>query len=223
MKHLKLDDESGEIEARARFELSQCVLDDADQFLFDVIPAGMANRYLGLIWRKDNGDRLLNQFGEETGERLADSGFQLRAAALADGYIKFCRPAGGDFVCLVDFAERAVSMAFVHKSGIADLACLPAMQAGLDSPRELEKAAVEIKTLAAYRINSLFADGVTTPLSSLLVSGQGCGDEVLAALGKYFSVEIARPRLNTGFISAETNHSDNPVEQYLVALGLTAN
>ena len=97
-----------DLEAVIRFELSQSLLDDEADFAFDFLSAGSNGRYLGLVHRKECHVRVLNIYGfDEDDEYARSARFKMRAAALAEGYLKFCHHRNNELVGLVDLNKTA--------------------------------------------------------------------------------------------------------------------
>lgn len=212
-----------DINLRAQFELVQSLPEDESQYLFDLIQSGLDNRFVGLAIRRDQlNDHRARLNGIGTGDTNG-SRCQMRAAALAMGYTGFCRKSGGDLVCLADFQQSSISLAFLYQHAITDLAHLPLGRHDLTCPAGFEKIAIELKTLVNFRTAALFSDGITTPLSCMIVSGDHVTDDAIASLRKSITVDINRPMINTGFFSSQSDLTSVPLEKYLVALGLAAN
>ena len=222
VRKIQLDAADNDFEAQARFELSQSILEDESEFLFDVLPTSQGY-HLGLILRKHTLAQLLNSLLQDQKNAFPEAGYKTRAAALADGYINFCQASGGNLVCLADFLPGSVSLAFVYGHQLIDLAHLPLDRFDTNSESDLRRLAVEFKTAVNYRLSSIFASGITTPLTALFVSGEPVNDRIVAFLKEHFPIEITGPRINTGFFSGQADLSEIPLEKYLVALGLAAN
>jgi hypothetical protein len=212
-----------DIDTEARFELAQTLPEDEDQYFFDILGTGRDGRFLGLAVRRD---RLNDYTGELPGVAAGTNGPAgciMRAAALAAGYVGFCRKPGGDLICLADFVESAVSLAFLYQNATMDLCHLPVRKVDLDSSAAMEKLAIELKTLVNFKTASLFSEGITTPLSTMIVSGDCITDDAINTLKKFFAIDINHPVINTGFFSSQADLVSVPLEKYLVALGLAAN
>jgi hypothetical protein len=221
VKHLALNGHD-DIELKARFELAQTLPDDPDQYLFDIIHSGLDSRYLGMAVRRDRLDDYKATSLGEKAVALGNSRYEMRAAALASGYTEFCRKSGGDLICMADFTRSAVSLAFVYQNVLIDLCYLPLTKFDPGTLDGFSKMAVELKTLVNFRTASLFSEGVTTPLSCLVISGDTVGNDTIDKLKRFFTIDINRPNVNTGFFSGQGDLNSVPLEKYLVALGLAA-
>ena len=222
IKRLRLGGEE-EVDLRARFEMVQALPEDESQYLFDIIRSGLEDRFVGLAVRRDRLNDHKARLGSIGNGAAENSRCQMRAAALAMGYTGFCRKSGGDLVCLADFQPSSVSLAFLYQGAIVDLAHLPLGKRDPGRADAFEKIAMELRTLVNFRTAALFSDGITTPLSCLVVSGDHLSDEAINRLRKSFSIDINRPVINTGFFSGQADLTSVPLEKYLVALGLAAN
>lgn len=221
LKSISLNSRRSDVQLEARFELAQSLLEDEKDFRFDTIATGQNNRYLGLIIRRTQMESNLRDLLGEASASFADSACQMRAAALARGYLTFCQLPRGDLICLADFGDRRLSIAFVYQARVIGLTHMALDRFDLSTKPGLEKMAVEFKTIANFKLCSFFEDGITLPLSALIVSGDGIDREAIAAMEKYFPIELDHPRLNAGFFSGQSDMPGIPFEKYLVALGLT--
>ncbi len=223
LKRLNLNGSSDDIELRARFELVHAVMEDENRFYFDVIATGRESRYLGLIMRKERLENSLFELLDDRRSFFAGAAYRMRAAALADGYINFCRLTGGDLICLADFHRQSASIAFVYRNKIIDLSQISLKRFDIATTKGVEKMSVELKTLVNFKVAALFDEGVTTPLSAMLVSGEGMTGQAIETMKRYFSLELTTPAVNSGFFNSQADLTDVPLEKYLVALGLAAN
>lgn len=222
VKRLTVNGED-DVELRARFELAQTLPDGEADYFFDIADSGLEDRLIGMAVRKtrltDYTDTLLGEYKET----LPDAGYLMRSAALATAYTEFCRRFGGDLICLADLTGSAVSIAFLYQNKMVDLCHLPLGKSNLVTPAGFEKMAMELKTLVNFKTSSLFSEGITTPLSGMVISGDQVSDNAIEKLQKYFAIDISRPAINAGFFSSQADLASVPLEKYLVALGLAAN
>ncbi|MEW6411373.1 MAG: hypothetical protein AB1483_02740 [Candidatus Zixiibacteriota bacterium] len=223
LKRLNLNGSAGDIETRARFELVHTLMEDEDRFYFDIIPTGKESAYLGLILRKERLESFLDKLLDQRRSFFAQSGYRTRAAALADGYINFCRLTGGDLICLADFMGQSASMAFVYRNKIIDLTHMSLKRFDLTTTAGVGKMCVELKTLVNFKVAALFNEGISTPLSAMLLSGDTVTEQDSQIMKRYFPVEIITPTVNSGFFNGQADLTDVPLEKYIVALGLAAN
>jgi hypothetical protein len=207
----------------ARFELSQSLLDDENEFCVATLSTGQPNRRLGLVTRRRNLEELTDSLFSTLNPAALSLKYEMRAVALAKGYLNFCHPEQGELVCLADFGDSVASICFVSGGNIIGLAHLPLSQFDLNSEPRLMKIAVEFKTVVNFRLPSLFKEGGTPPLSALIVSGHGSDSPVKSALEQHFQVEVTAPRIDKQFLGEDTVAVEDPLEDYLVAMGLTVN
>jgi hypothetical protein len=223
----------------ARFELSQSLLDDENEFCFGILSTGQPNHCLGLVTRRWKLEELTNSLFSSLNPATLSPKYEMRAVALGKGYLNFCHPEQGELVCLADFGDNVASICFVSGGNIVGLAHLPPSQfdrsgrhwpapdglalTGLNSELELKKIAVEFKTIVNFRLPSLFEERITPPLSALIVSGDGNDSPVKSALEQHFQVPVTAPRIDKRFIEESPAAAEDPLEDYLVAMGLTIN
>lgn len=215
----------------ARFELSQSLLDDEYEFCFATLSTGQPNRCLGFVTRRRNLEQLTGSLLSSLNPAALSPKYEMRAVALAKGYLNFCHPEQGELVCLADFGDNVASICFMSGGNIIGLAHLPPRQfdlsgpalTGLNSEPGLKKMAVEFKTVVNFRLPSLFKEGVAPPLSALIVSGDGSDSPVKSALEQHFQVPVTAPRIDKRFLQKEPAVVEGTLEDYLVAMGLTVN
>lgn len=202
------------LEAKARFELAQTVLDDESGFLFDTVATGFENTYIGTIVRRKSLDL--------SGRFLIDKQlkFSVRAAALARAFTTFCRRDGSQLVCLADMTDDLISICFVYQDNLIGICHLGLDGLDLNSESDFETISVELKTLINFRLESFFERGITVPLAKLFVSGAVGSKEFLEKLRTHFTVDISTPQINSGFFPDRAGLNSIPLDQYLVALGL---
>ena len=212
-----------DIELRARFELSQTLPEGEADYFFDIAESGLEDRMIGMAMRKTRLSEYSDSLFGANRESFPEAGYLVRSAALASGYTEFCRRFGGDLVCLADLTGSAVSLAFLYQNKMVDLCHLSLSKIDLSTTSGFAKMAMELKTLINFRTSSLFSEGITTPLSGMVISGDVVTDEFLAKLRGSFTIDINRPEINAGFFSSRADLASVPLEKYLVALGLAAN
>ena len=207
----------------ARFELSQSLLDDENEFCFAALSTGHPNRCLGLAARRCTLERLTAPLFSSLNAAALSPKYELRAVALGKGCLNFCHPEPGELICLADFSGDAASICFVLEGGIIGVAYLPTIRFDLDTEPGLEKMAVEFKTVINFRLPSLFEEGAVPPLSALIISGDGLDSPVKPALEQRFRVAVSAPRIDRQLLEGEPAAMEEPLEDYLIAMGLTVN
>jgi hypothetical protein len=215
----------------ARFELSQSLLDNENEFCVATLSTSQLNRRLGLVTRRRNLEELTDSLFSTLNPAALSLKYEMRAVALGKGYLNFCHREEGELVCLADFGDNVASICFISGGNIIALAHLPFSQfdrsgsalSGLNSEPALMKMAVEFKTVVNFRLPSLFEEGVRPLLSALIVSGEGRDSPIKSALEQHFQVAVTAPRIDKEFLQKESKAIEEPLEDYLVAMGLTVN
>jgi hypothetical protein len=214
--------DSNEIKQRARFELGQTMLDPEDHFDYESVTTGRNDRYLGLIYRKQSVRQLEERFQRLCPDSDPVSGFQARSLALALGYLSFCHTERGDFLALVDFGTRDASVAFLYQREIVALSSLPVNIGSSPDDDFIRSLAVDLKTIINYRLAALAEEGITVPVSTLVLSGDQYALSEHEPFCSYFPVEIVQPRLNMGYLG-DMDTVPEDLDHYLPALGLSVN
>ena len=223
IKKITLDEEESDFDLKVKFELSQRINEDENSYYFDTIPTSVQNKHLGLIIRKTVLDDITNQFELNPNSNGHIAGGEIRAVALAKGYLNFCQLSEGSLVCLADFNGALVSIVFIYQNRIIDLPSLCLEKYNLKKNEDFENCVIELKTLISFKLSEFFKDEITVPLSSLLVLGEKIDDNNLSILSNFFQLEVKKPVIHSGFFSHHPNFSEISLEKYLTALGLTVN
>ncbi len=206
----------------AQFEIAQSLLDPPDSFYYDMVPlngTGGYQRFLSIAYHKREIDRLAESYEQQLRK---PSGFKLYAAALADGYRAFCRREPGDLQVLIDIEADVITMAVLYKNTLHAARSLETRPGDTITSATARTLAAEFKMMLSFDLSELFQEGITVPLSRIIVSGAHARDDlVLAALRESFATEIARPHFEEGYFQpvAETITRYHP-EQFLIPLGL---
>ncbi|MFZ5980536.1 MAG: hypothetical protein ACOYVF_07865 [Candidatus Zixiibacteriota bacterium] len=214
------------IEQLVEFELSRSMLDSEDNFRFSYLPVGNSDSYLGFVYRRHHLEEMTRFLGLDLSERsLTSGGYLIRAAALGKGYLNFCRPVSEELVCLADINDRIVSICFLYKNRIINLGYMNLAAGAFDSDSSIRKAAIDFKTLVNFKLSALSENGVTVPLSGLVMCGDGLDTKIRTIFAEFFPVGVAAPSvIGEYFVGNEVRQRfEIPLEKYLVALGLAVN
>lgn len=217
---IHMDDRSGDIKAKVGLELISMLHDDPANYYFDYAEGDTESTLFGVALRKKTYTSLLEQLFENRDTIDIQSG-RLRSLGLVQGYRKFCRPVGGDLICLLDLTGDSILLVFLHKNRLLDISTLAGDKYDLSQQADQKKLVVELKTILNYKISSFFEEGITVPLSHLVCSGEDIDEHMFGLLRNSFKVAVSRPELNSGYL--QMNRENNPplFGNYLVALGLT--
>lgn len=218
--------ESSFIEATAiaQFEASQCLLEPPEKFYFDLFPLHGRNghqQFLAIAYHRRPVDDQIEIYGNTLRK---PSGFKLDAVALADGYRTFCRADPGDLQLLADIESDTVTMAVLYQGKLHAVA---RMETTLEDTVSLETAkrlAAEFKMVWGLQSSELFRDGITVPLSRVILAGRYAREEFLrAALEEQMATEVMPPHFHEGYFQLPEAPEDRLVlEQFLIPLGLAA-
>jgi hypothetical protein len=206
----------------ARFELAQSLLDPPDSFYFDIIPLNGREgfqRFLSIAYHKAEINRLIESYQATLRK---PSGFKLHAAALADGYLTFCRREPGDLQVLIDVEADTITLAIIYRDKLYGAACLESAPGDTISSAMARKLAAEFKLMLSFDLAELFQAGITVPVSRIVLSGRYAADELLiTALRERFSMPIVQPQFNEGYFQPASETIDRyPPERFLIPLGL---
>ncbi|HOP05756.1 MAG TPA: hypothetical protein PLF13_00550 [candidate division Zixibacteria bacterium] len=203
----------------AQFELSQTLIEDEQVFLYSAYETAQPDRWLATAIRGELLDQLTGLLPpRDNGNRGT---VRSRGVALALGYLHFCKQTSGDFVCLVDVGREIISVALIYKGRPAQVAHLAAGRFDLDDAGGIGRMATELKMLVGLKLSALSENGISRPLSGLVLSGDCLSEPIRAAITELFRVEVAWPSISGGFFRNPGQAEKIPLEKYLVALGLT--
>ncbi|HWR82176.1 MAG TPA: hypothetical protein VN285_02625 [Candidatus Deferrimicrobium sp.] len=200
-----------------QFELSRSLLDDADEFALSMIPTGKAGRYFGLAVRHRRAEAFAQTILADYCPPLPVR-YEMRAAALANGYLHFCRHDPAHLVCLADIGDGAISVCFAHHDHIVGLATIPIRGLDPSNSADAQEIAVTLSTVVNFKLTALAAE-VTAPLSALLVSGSTDGSMLMSALTRYWPTQVSLPCIDPERLHL-SSPAAGPIENYLVAMGL---
>ncbi|MEE9441953.1 MAG: hypothetical protein V3V99_04730 [candidate division Zixibacteria bacterium] len=208
--------------AIAQFEMSQCLLEPENEFYFDNLPLESDNgfqQFLTIAYRRHVVDELI----EECEKKIRrPSGFKLDAVALTAGYLTFCRIEPGDLQALINIESDIITVAYIYKRKLQAIDYLKAEIHDDMSVELARKLAGELRMALSYQQNELFNDGVTIPLSRLIVCGGCARDEIIiSAIDEQMAMELTLPKFHEGYFqSLPDNEKSFPLEMYLIPLGL---
>lgn len=216
-KKIRIDKNDSKLSQKINFELSQSMLDDESNFLFDYIESYNSNKFMGMIVNRSGIEKLISDLSLSDNEKI---GFLARSVGLAKGYITFCRQTGGELIALLDFNSPLVSIAFLYKNKIIDLAHVKMGNPNIKNELGLNKLAVEIKTLLNFKQAAISNEGINLPLSAIVVSGYDFEDQLFLKFKEYFNLPLSYPEINPAYFDHSQDTKQIPLEKYLVALGL---
>lgn len=206
----------------AQFELAQSLLEPAAAFYFDTLPLDNRNglrRYLSIAYHRPIVDLLMAEYQERLRK---PSGFKLDAVAMTDGYRAFCRVEQGDLQVLVNIESDIVTLAFLYKKQLESVGRMEVNLSDDVSASEAKRFAADFKMTLNFHLAELFNDGITVPLSRIILSGSYAGNDLLkAALAERFTIAISLPGFHKGYFDPPTATLDKyKPEQFLIPLGL---
>ncbi len=203
-----------------KFEMIQSLLEDESNFQFETINTAYDNDILGYIVRKNSLENISESFNSDLlkNKKLK---YCLRSLALANGYIAFCHRDAGDLICLADISNSIISICFIYKSQPIELTYLDINNLDQEKDDFPDKFALEFKTIINFKLASIFEKGITLPLSTLNITGEKADQNLIIAMQKYFNIEIAQPKINSGFFTDPSQINKIPIHNYLISLGLS--
>jgi hypothetical protein len=216
-KKIRIDKSDEKLSEKVNFELSQSMLEDEKNFLFDYIESYNSNKIMGMVVNKSSLVKLNSELSIPDDKKV---GYLARSVGLAKGYMTFCRQTGGELIALLDFNLPIVSIAFLYKNKIIDLAYVRTDKLNITDESDLNKLAVEIKTMLNFKQASFSDEGVTLPLSAILVSGYDFNDPMFQKFKDCFNLPLSYPEINPAYFDRNQDTQQIPLEKYLVALGL---
>jgi Tfp pilus assembly PilM family ATPase len=206
----------------AEFELAQSLLESAERFYFDTFPMNAHDgfrQFLAVAYHKNQVDHLIEFYQASLRK---PSGFKLDAVALADGFKAFCRSEPGDLHVVVDIENDRTILAILYRERLCAVDRLESALGTDVSSTTARKFAAELKLKLSFHLSELFQDGITVPLSRIVLAGRHARDQLLtAALGEYFTTAIVLPQFHAGYFqpASATLERHHP-EEFLIPLGL---
>jgi hypothetical protein len=216
-KKIQIDKNDEMLNEKVNFELAQSMLDDESNFIFDHIESYDTNKIIGMVVNRSGIEKIIS---DHSFAKTAKVGFLARSLGLAKGYMTFCRQTGGELIALLDFNAPIVSIAFIYKNKIIDLAHVKMDNQNIDDESRLNQLAVEIKTMLNFKQASFSDEGVSIPLSAIVVSGYDFDDPMFKKFKDSFNLPLSHPEINPAYFDRNRDTQQIPLEKYLVALGL---
>jgi hypothetical protein len=211
--------ESGTLDPKrvALFEFSQTLLDPPDAYYTDVYDLNGQSEKLTVGYNRACVDEKIDNL---TGRFVKPSGFRLRSLALADGYRYFCKPEGGELVCLLDICASIGSYCFLwngfptHPGLLYNGKSTKNINPGGDS-----RFAIDLAATLKFQLATLFSSGRSVPLSRIFVSGTIVDDSMMKKIESLMKVTTSFPTMKDSSFAPEMV---NEARKHLVGLGLTA-
>jgi hypothetical protein len=206
----------------AHFEMTQSLLGSPDGYYYDILPLESDDdfeRFISIAYHRSEVDKLSDDFHEKLRK---PTGFKLDAVALARGYGAFCRQDQGELQVLLDTEIDKAVMAILHRGRLYNVGRLEAVPGIEVSPNIAARMASELKMTVSYQLSELYQNGVTVPLSRVILSGHHARNETLmSVLRERLSTEITLPHFHEGYFEpiSETIDRYDP-EKFLIPLGL---
>lgn len=222
VKRIHLEkDERNESGLRSRFELAQMLLEDEQQFNFDLVETSLPETTLGLIMRKEN---LANLAGAQwlapiVSGRTPD--YRMRAVALGKAYLNFCHRQESVLVCLTDFNGPELSVSLLVDNQIAAVTSVDMPEPIDNTAESWGLVASELRTAVNFQLSSIASLGVTNELEGILITGIDIDGTAGDCLKKHFPEGVSAPQLDETLPDDIARQSKIPLGNYLVALGLT--
>ncbi|MDF1545116.1 MAG: hypothetical protein P1R58_08450 [bacterium] len=218
VKRLKLlDEHQVPLKQRASFEMSAAHLEKEELFDFDLIPTGMPNHQLILASRIER----LAAYSMKTVPELESLTYRMRARALGAGYLNFCVREPGELICLADATRDITSVCLLYREHIVALFGIKLDRFNWDKEDDWPRILLEFRTILNFQLENLFGQGITVPLSAVVVGGRFKQQKMLADLSKSLGLNATVLKSNEGYFADPTQAVGVPLEDYIVALGLT--
>ncbi len=218
VKRLRLkDDHEIPVKDRAFFEVSASLLEDVSQFELDLISGGLKDYQIILASRKER----LGDYSNSVAPGLDSFRYRMRALALGNGYLKFCLKEPGELICLSDCTDDAASVCLIYRERIVALFGIKLERFDWGKPEDWPRILLEFRTILNFQLEILFGEGITIPLSAVIVGGRFTKEDILGDLGENLGANSVVLKGNEGFFADPAVAAGVPLEDYIVALGLT--
>ena len=215
--HNLVDDEQIPIQKRALFEVSTALPGELEDFLIDLVETPVKRNQLSFVARR----KLIIDYSLSVLGNGGDLQFKTRALAMCNGYLNFASLTPGELICMADATDRIVSACLIYRKKMVAMFGIDMGGKNVDDDATWKRIIAEFNTLLNHRLEILFTQGITVPLASIIVTGHFAREDCQDILRRKLSVEIGRPQINRGFFVDPDSVDQVPVEDYIVALGLT--
>ena len=146
------------------------------------------------------------------------SGFRLRSLAMIEGFRKFCRPEGGELICLVNIDRSQPTLAFLNRGATVAVGAIELVFPFETEPLQTKSCLIDITAFVGFRLASLFSDGFTAPLSLAVLSGEMAHDSLARDLSQSLRINAVLPNFREEVLTEGKNLT---AHKFLVSLGLT--
>lgn len=216
-------DNSRDFTSRVTFELTQSLLEPPEQFMFGAYATSIANRYMGLIYRREQTNLLRTQLLGGRNGSTPEPGYLMRAVALGRGYERFAIPDGDGLLCLADLTDNSVSLCLLYNMNLVSVAHMPTSGLKADDNRSVHAFGVDLKSLINFQIANCAQHGLSVPLSAMVLCGELAKPETVETLAPLFSSRVVVPQLRADHVTLLTSDDAIRFADCVAALGLTVN
>lgn len=213
-----------EIDFRAagKFELSHCLLEPEENFLFSTYRTGLEHNFVGTICRLERLKRLVDRLGLAPKDGFRSDNFIARSAALGSGYMAYCHDEPGELIGVIDLGGQSAAISLIYKSRPISLAHMPLANGTDDDEPRLKQIAVQAKTMINLQISRLSGEGLNLPLATLILSGEQADQRACDIFSGQFPSGVKLPTINPAFLIDSLNGRDD-IGRFLVPMGLAFN
>lgn len=212
-----------DFKSRTIFELSQSVLEAPEQFEFDAFLTSIANRYLGLVYRRELILNLQTRLLKARNGSVPTPRYLMRAVALGRGYERFAVSDGDSLLCLADLVDNAVSICFLYNRTIVSVSHMPVSGLDIADLGSIQAFGIDIKSLINYQLANCAQHGLSVPLSAMVMCGTLANPVMIDALTPLFSSRVVVPQIRDDRVSLLASDDSIRFCDCIAALGLTVN
>jgi len=200
----------------ALFELTVSLIDDTARYYLDAYDLNGDEEKLAVAYNRQCVDRNISLLTEQV---CKPTGFKLRSLSLADGYRHYCRPVGGELICLLDFSSTVCSYSFLYHNRPILLGAVAGLSKNADATDDINEACIiDITATLKFQLAALFASGKSALLSRIVISGPNADEKLLEHISSKMKAPTEFPTLNSTLFAPGVVAEAG---SYLVSLGLT--
>jgi len=217
VKRIKVPPLEGlESEKIALFELQTFLLDESERYYKETYKLDHRPEFLAVAYSREKIDSKMNLLRNFLPN---PKGFKQRALALYEGFKHFCRNEGGEMICLADFGREEITLCFVENGQPVATDFLRIQDTREEWDSELPSdILIDLTAILKYQSSLLFQAGFSVPLSTIVISGNKSGEELVLQIQKNTRIKAVLPKMKNELFAPELA---GKAHKFLVSIGLT--
>ncbi len=200
----------------ALFEFIASLPGDERNYFLETYPCDGSGERLAVAYSREIVEKRVSEMKSRA---IPPAGFRLRSLAMAAAFTHYCRPMGGEIVCLLDISGEIISYCFLDRQ--RPIAMGHQTNDYFDLGNEIydtRRFLTDISAIMQYQLSVLFKGGHTVPLSLVILSGTEATSDLAETVGERLKIRTTLPQFRPELF---VNDLPALAHRYFVSLGLT--